>query len=205
MNVYLGIVPDSLANLQKLYELYIADSPISKMTEKLGALNNLSILFLFNCSLTHLPDISNLENLQVIDASFNNLTHLDGIPGVRILHLDTNLFHEIPISKKPENLEFLELSYNPLKNAVPILSYNNLTGLFISDTMITSIPSSIDKLRNLKYFDIARNRISYLPTIILNLPNLEYMNISENLLSPNDIQSIRSAFKKSHPQLLLFT
>ncbi len=205
MNVYLGIVPDSLANLQKLRDLYIEDSPITKMTEQLRALNNLSIIFFFTCSLTHLPDISNLENLQVLEAPFNNLTHLDGIPGVRILTLEINLLHEIPISKKPENLVFLDISYNPLKNVVPLLSYNNLKTIFIRDTTITSIPSSIDKLRNLRHFDMALNRISYLPTNILNLPNLESLNVSRNLLSPNDIQSIRSAFKKSHPQLQLFT
>jgi Leucine-rich repeat (LRR) protein len=200
-----GIVPDSLGNLQKLHELQIVDSPIIKMTEQLGALNNLSMITFVNCSLTYLPDISNLENLQVLQAPHNNLTRLDGIPGVRILSLEINLLDEIPISKKPENLELLDISYNPLKNAVPLLSYNNLEIIFITDTTITSIPSSIDKLQNLTHFDMALNRISHLPTTILNLPHLEHMNISKNLLSPNDIESIRKEFNKSHPQLKLFT
>jgi len=163
------------------------------------------MIMFFNCSLTHLPDISNLENLQVLDAPYNNLTHLDGIPGVRILTLSINLLDEIPISKKPENLEYLSISYNPLKNAVPLLSYNNLKIIFIRDATLTSIPSSIDKLQNLEHFDIALNRISHLPTTILNLPHLEFMNVSKNLLSPNDIESIRNEFKKSHPQLKLFS
>ncbi len=175
------------------------------MTEQLGTLNNLSLIFIFNCSLTHLPDISNLENLQALEAPYNNLTHLGGIPGVSMLILSINLLHEIPISKKPENLLFLSISYNPLKNAIPLLSYNNLETIFIRDATLTSIPSSIDKLQNLQHFDIALNRISHLPTNILNLPHLEFMNVSKNLLSSNDIESIRNEFKQSHPQLKLFT
>jgi Leucine-rich repeat (LRR) protein len=175
------------------------------MTEQLGTLNNLSIITFINCSLTHLPDISNLENLQVLDAPYNNLTHLGGIPGVRILTLSINLLHEIPISKKPENLLYLSISYNPLRNAVPLLSYNNLETIFIRDATLTSIPSSIDKLQNLQNFDIALNRISHLPTNILNLPHLEYLNVGMNLLSPYDIGLIRKEFKQSHPQLKLFT
>jgi Leucine-rich repeat (LRR) protein len=69
--------------------------------------------------------------------------------------------------------------------------------------MLTSIPPNIDKLQNLHYIDVSNNKLSHLPTNILNLPLLEDLNISNNLLSPNETQSIRKAFEKSHPELKL--
>jgi Leucine-rich repeat (LRR) protein len=205
LNIYLDIVPDALANLKKLRNFWFYDSPIVKMTEQLGTLNNLSMLTLVNCSLTHLPNLSNLQQMWSLDLSNNRLSHVDGIPDVKFLDLDGNFFNQIPILENREKVMYIDMSHNPLKNAVPLISYNNLEGIFLSNTMLTSIPPAIDKFQKLKYLDLSNNKLSYIPTNILNLPDLEELNISQNLLSPNEIQLIRKTLRKSHPNIQLTT
>lgn len=206
MNIYLGIVPDALGNLKKLHEISFDDTPMVKMTEQLGTLTNLSILMIFNCSLTQLPNLSNLQQLGVLDVIKTRISHIDELPSsVRILHLDMNRLTEMPMAKNRENLVFLSIIDNPLKTMTPIMSYKNLEGIFLKNTSLASIPPAIDTLQNLRYLDLSENELSYLPTTMLNLPYLEYLNISTNLLSPSDIRSIRTALKKSHPKLEFFS
>jgi Leucine-rich repeat (LRR) protein len=95
------------------------------------------------------------------------------------------------------------MSENPLKNIAAIMPYKNLKVISFRNTMITSIPSSIDKLQNLLDIDLSNNKLHHLPHNIVDLPNLEQLNISNNLLSPKEIQSIQKEFKKSHPELKL--
>jgi Leucine-rich repeat (LRR) protein len=105
--------------------------------------------------------------------------------------------------KKREKLMYLIMNNNPLKDAVPILSYKNLEGIYLSNTTLTSIPPAIGQLQGLKYLDLSDNKISHLPNKIFDLPLLAEFDISKNLLSPDDIQSIREAFAKSHPTIQL--
>ncbi len=203
MNIYLDIIPDALADLKKLQNFWFYDSPIVKVTEKLGTLNNLLMLSLSNCSLTHLPNLSNLQKLWSLELRNNRLSHVEGIPDVIFLDLRSNIFNHIPILKNGGKLEFLTMSDNPLKNAASIMFYKNLKGISLRNTMLTSIPPDIDKLQYLECIDFSNNTISHLPNNILNLPLLEQFIINNNLLSTNEIQSIQKAFKKSHPNLEL--
>jgi Leucine-rich repeat (LRR) protein len=181
----------------------VYDTPVSKIPENLGTFNNLMSLVFKNCSLTYFPTIGDLEKLWDLDLSNNHLSHLDEIPGVQFLDLEDNLFNYIPMTKKGEKLRFLTMSRNPLKTIGSILFYNNLEGIYFQNTMLTSIPPGIDKLQKLLEIDLSNNKLSHLPTNILNLPHLEHLDIRQNLLSPNNIESIRKEFKKSHPKLEL--
>jgi len=181
----------------------VYNTPVSKIPEKLGTFNNLMLLIFNNCSLTYFPTIGDLEKLWCLDLSNNRLSHLDEIPGVQFLYLQDNLFNYIPMTKKGDKLQFLIMGDNPLKTIAPILVYKNLEGIYFQNTMLTSIPPGIDKLQKLLEIDLSNNKLSHLPTNILNLPHLKHVNISHNLLSPNNIESIRKEFKKSHPTLEL--
>jgi Leucine-rich repeat (LRR) protein len=161
------------------------------------------MLILNNCSITYLPNLSNLQKLWCLDLPNNRLSHLDGISELGTLDLTSNFFTEIPIMKKHEKLWYLVMNHNPLKDAVPILSYKNLEGIYLSNTTLTSIPPAIGKLQGLKYLHLSDNKISHLPNKIFDLPLLAEFDISKNLLSPDDIQSIREAFAKSHPTIQL--
>jgi Leucine-rich repeat (LRR) protein len=203
LNIYLDIIPDAFANLKKLQNFWFYDSPIVKVTEKLGTLDNLLMLTLSNCSLTHLPNLSNLQKLWSLDLRNNRLSRVDGIPDVLFLDLPGNFFNYIPILNNPEKLRFLTMDSNPVKNVAPIMFYKNLEGLSLKNLTLTSILPDIDKLQKLLYVDFSDNKISHVPNNILNLPLLEQFKITNNLLSTNEIQSIRKAFEKSHPQLEL--
>jgi len=199
-----GIVSDDLENLKTLDTFLIYDSPVKKMTNKLGTLTNLKTIQFINCSLTYLPDLSNLQKLELLDAPHNNLSRLDGLPGVKILDLDINCLTEIPVTNNPENLEFLGISYNPLESASHITLYKNLQMLYIKFATLTKIPRDIDRLQKLEVLHIAGNNLTHLPTNLLNLPQLEFLNATKNLLSFDEIVGIKKLFKKSHPKTELF-
>ncbi len=203
MYIYLDIIPDALANLKTLENFWVYDTTIVEITEQLRTLENITALIFDNCSLTYVPNVSNLENMWLFDISFNRVSHLDEIPDVIFLDLEGNLFNYIPMMKNPEKLLFLVMNDNPLKNIAAIMSYKNLKGIYFKNTMITSIPSSIDKLQNLLDIDVSNNKLHHLPHNIVDLPNLEQLNISNNLLSPKEIQLIQKEFQKSHPTLKL--
>jgi len=196
-----NIIPDSFANLKKLQYFWFYDSPIVKLTDQLITLENLSMLTLHNCSITHLPNLSNLQKLWSLDLSNNRLSRVDGIPNVMFLDLGANFFTEIPITEKRDALMYLKMNGNPLKNALPIMYYKNLEGIELRNTSLTFIPPDIDKLRKLKYVDVSENKLTNIPKNILSLPLLEEFNITNNRLSPRDIQSIRKEFENSHPNL----
>jgi Leucine-rich repeat (LRR) protein len=199
-----NIVPDAITNFKKLRYFLVYDSPIVKLTEKIGTLDTLTFVMMRNCSLTHMPNITNLEKVWSLDLRNNRLSHLNGIPpDLKFLDLPGNFFNYIPIMKNGEELMFLTMSNNPLKTIAPIMFYKNLEGIDFENTMLTSIPPAIDQLRKLQYINLSNNKLSHIPTNILNLPLLEQVNISKNLLSQNEIQSIRKEFEKSHPKLEL--
>jgi Leucine-rich repeat (LRR) protein len=195
---------DALGILKELYFFAVLSTNLVKMTKSLPKLINLGYLLLYNCSLTHIPDLSHLQKLHVLELFGNQLSQLNRIPGVVVLSLDNNLFTEVPMIEEKHNLRFLMLENNFLKTAAPITSYINLEYLVLSNTSLTSIPPNIDKLKKLKYISFSKNKISHVPTNIRNLPDLETLDIHDNLISSDEIRSIQKMFAKSHPNLELY-
>jgi len=208
LNAYLDTIPDALANLKTLKFLSIHSTLIRKMTTQLATLTNLEIISIFNCSLTHLPDINNLHKLKSLYLPDNNLIEIDEFQGfnLELLDLSGNNLTEIPILKNKEDLIVLSLNKNPLKNAEPIILYPNLKYLYLAYATLTSIPPAIDKLQELEYLLLFDNQLTDLPASILNLPKLEQFYVFGNLFSPDKIESIKEAFKKHRPttNLIIF-
>jgi Leucine-rich repeat (LRR) protein len=175
------------------------------MTKQLATLTNLEIIMFSNCSLTHLPDFSNLHKLGALSLPYNNFIQTDELQDLDLQTLDLsgNNLTEIPILKNKEHLLVLYLSNNPLKNAERILFYPNLYLLYMDHAMLTSIPPAIDKLSELEYLFIFGNQLTDLPPNILNLSKLKILIASENLFSPDYIESIKEAFKKHRPTTTL--
>ena len=192
-----------MGNLKTLRSLVIEKSPIKKLTEQLTSLTDLGWVQFVNCSLTYLPDLTNLQKLKGLDVSDNQISHVGALPGLRLLYLKNNRLTEIPTLETPEHLQSLIVSHNPLKNAQPIILYKNIEVLSLINATLTSIPLEIDQLQNLEYLDLSSNKLTDLPTGVLNLPQLEFLNVSRNLLSPNDITSIKKAFKNSRAKVNL--
>ena len=186
-----------MANLKKLDHLYIIDTRIVNITERVVPwFSTLTMLILSDNSLT-------LQKLQKLDLAYNRLSHLDGIPNVSFLDLSGNLFNQIPTMKYRDSLLSLYMDNNFLESTPSITSFINLEVLSLRNTNITFMPANIDKLRKLGIIDVAKNKIYYLPTTIINLPKLDYLDISNNSFSSTNIQAIRATFQKSRPEITL--
>jgi len=175
------------------------------MTEQLGTLTNLNTLYLRNCSLTYLPDLSGISYLWYVDLSENQLSKVDGLTTVYNLYLDNNLFTELPTLNIPSNLNVLTMSNNPLKNMLAITSHVNLYYLYLKNTTLSYIPPTIDRLQKLESLDLSDNKLFYLPTNMLNLVNLKRLNIQNNLFSSDDIKTFQAQFNRSQPTLSLIS
>lgn len=198
-----GIVPDNLVNLKQLDSLYIYNSAIVNMTERLGTLSNLQYLYLHNCSLTSLPNLSGLPQLIYVSFYQNRLSKVDGLTSVINLELNHNLFTDIPTLKTPSTLRYLFMDHNPLKNMLKITSHTNLYWVSLKNTTLSSIPPTIDRLQKLYYLDLSDNKLFYLPTNILNLVNLRHLLIRNNLFTSGDIETFKTRFNMTHPSMTL--
>jgi Leucine-rich repeat (LRR) protein len=198
-----GAVPDSLENLRQLRYLYIYNTPIVNMTERLGTMSNLNTLFLPNCSLTYLPNLSGISQLSSVYLHQNRLSNLNGLTNVYDLYLSDNLFTDIPTLSSPKSLVYLYMDNNPLKNMLTITSHVNLWTLYLRNTTLSSVPPTIDKLQKLEYLDLSYNKLFFLPTNIQNLPKLRQLNIQNNSFSLSAIQTFKTQFNTSHPNMTL--
>jgi Leucine-rich repeat (LRR) protein len=200
-----GIVPDYLENLKQLNILRIENSPIVRMTERVATLKQLYTLNLRNCSLTHLPDLSEISILISVDLANNRLSQLYGLVNMYDLDLSNNIFTEIPTLTAPGYLEYLNMDNNPVKNMLPIIPHVNLERVSLRNTSLLSVPATIDRLQKLQYLDLSSNKLFHLPTNILKLANLETLNIQDNSFSSADIKAFKTGFNKSRPNMTLIS
>ncbi|CAF4395099.1 unnamed protein product, partial [Adineta steineri] len=129
MNMFFdnNMVPDTLSNLQQLHTLGITNTPITKMTQKLSSLGKLQSLSLDKCSLSYLPNLSQLKSLISVNLPNNQLSELEGLTNVSSLSLYKNQFTEIPYIAVPEALRRLDMNYNPVMDMSYALFFKNIT------------------------------------------------------------------------------
>ncbi len=192
-----------MGNLRQLRQLSIFNTPIESITERLGTMSNLTALCLQNCTLTHLPNLSGISELQYIHLDDNLLSKVDGLNGVITLDLSNNLFTDIPRLNNPNTLQHLDMNNNPLENMLAITSHVNLHSLLLRNTTLSSIPYTINRFQQLRNLDLSYNKLFDLPTNMLNLANLDYLDIQSNLFSSSYIQRFQTLFNNSHPNMTL--
>ncbi len=126
--------------------------------------------------LTHLPpDIGNLVNLETLDLYENKLNVLPSEIG-NLVNLTTLVLGSNPLVSLPpsignlSNLKFFQMLSTPLKEVpVEFWSLCKLEKIDLRQTSI-AIPSSIDRLKNLQYFEISLEK--NLPEEFGNLASL---------------------------------
>ncbi|UJR18441.1 hypothetical protein I4U23_005346 [Adineta vaga] len=204
--VALNIVLDALVNLKTLKHFVIYFTPIKETTKQFSTLTNLEIITFCNCSLTHLPHLNKLHQLEFLNIPNNSLTQLDELLNANliILEISSNNFTQIPILKNKENLIFFFSASNPLKNAESILLYPNLQPIDLHDTTLMSIPSDIDKLHQLERLLINDNQLTDLPLGIFNLSKIYFLDAHNNLFSAENIDSFEEKMKQCLPTAYLY-
>lgn len=173
------------------------------MTDQLASLIKLRYLTLNNCSLSQLPNLSNISSLAVVDLGRNHLSQIDGLNAIYGLFLPNNLFTEIPTLAMPERLHTLYISNNPLKHVMKLSSFVNLDSAYLQYTNISFIPPAIEKLQNLTILDLSYNKLFYLPKNMLKLTKLRSLAINGNSFPAAEIKTIQEEFNSVNSNLTL--
>ena len=159
--------------------------------------DNLTIFYMVDCELTKLPKkFENLINLEKIYLSCNNFSELaiTSLQNLYVLDLSYNQLTELPEGiENLINLEKLYLSRNKLTGlSEAITKLENLTSLDLSDNQLTELPDEITKLKNLVYLNLRGNKLTELPEGITKLKNLTDLDLSDKQLTyqPEGIEKL---------------
>lgn len=96
---------------------------------------------------------------------------------------------------KPERINALDLSDNPLGRAPDISQMNELSVL-LDSTGITELPPGLLQLKNLDLADLSNNAISHIPSDIfeLSMACAGRINLRGNPLSEDSVQRLIAYF-----------
>lgn len=152
---------------------------------------SLVILLLKKNNIKQIPNIS-LTMLKKLDLSSNSIESIDdsfiNLKQLEILYLSNNCFNAITNLQQIYylvNLKELDLSYNPICTIDPLIG--NLTQLIVLDltrTKISSLPSSISNLKNLKRIQFAQNGFTSFPIDLCSLVDrLKSIDCSRNKIT----------------------
>ena len=133
----------------------------------------------------------NLRDLDYVDLSQNNLSgEVDVLfaPALEHANFSHNNFTSINSFKRfkqsHQTLRICDVSYNSIKTSASDLLKNvppNIEQLILSKNLIHgTLPTSLEHLANLRYFDMSMNMLSgELPDISSLYPNLQVLDLSE--------------------------
>ena len=116
--------------------------------------NNVKYLFINNNKLSTIDELKNLNNLIVLDCSYNKLTNLYNLPDTYELNCRNNLLRNISYLKKSIKIEKLDCSFNNI-DKIPIIK--NLKIIHCNNNKLFSLPElpSINKINCV--FDYSTN------------------------------------------------
>ncbi|BAY21081.1 small GTP-binding protein domain-containing protein [Calothrix sp. NIES-2100] len=183
-------IPEAIAKLTNLTQLYLSYNPITEIPEAIAKLTNLTQLILSYNQITEIPEaIAKLTNLTQLILRYNQITEIPEaiakLTNLTQLILNDNQITEIPEAiANLTNLTELNLSNNQITE-IPeaIANLTNLTRLYLSSNQITEIPEAIANLTNLTRLNLSNNQITEIPEAIANLTNLTQLNLSNNQIT----------------------
>jgi Leucine-rich repeat (LRR) protein len=133
-------------------------------------------------------EITNQENIIVIDCSFNNLKHLPDMqsylwPKLHEFNCGYNQLTQLPGNINLPNLEKFNCSHNKLTQIPNNINMPNLRKFNCSYNELTHLPDIQNcNWSNLQEFDCSYNQLTQLPDI-MSMPNLQTFNCSYNKLT----------------------
>uniref|UniRef100_A0A251TPT3 Putative leucine-rich repeat domain, L domain-like protein n=1 Tax=Helianthus annuus TaxID=4232 RepID=A0A251TPT3_HELAN len=166
-------LPSSIGNLHKLVNLSFSwCEKLKSLPGSICSLQHLRFLYLYTCGIEELPeDIGQLECLEELDLSDSEIKHLpDSI--CKLKHLKTLILCGCKVCKLPENfgqidsLNKLDLRFCKIRD-IP-------SSIFVTSTKTRDVPSSICKLKHLKYLHLSN--CSELEKLPENLGDLESLD-----------------------------
>ncbi|HEY9629419.1 MAG TPA: leucine-rich repeat domain-containing protein [Coleofasciculaceae cyanobacterium] len=180
-------LPNAIAQLRNLKELYLSSNQISAIPDAIAQLTNLTVLNIWDNQISAIPDaIAQLTNLTVLALSSNQISAIPDaiaqLTNLEVLYLSSNQISAIPDAiTQLTNLQDLFLASNQI-SAIPdaIAQLTNLKGLHLASNQISKIPIVIAQLTNLKGLHLGSNQISEIPIVIVQLTNLMMLYLNSN-------------------------
>ncbi|KAJ1265442.1 hypothetical protein BS78_08G077100 [Paspalum vaginatum] len=172
-----GLIPSSIGNLRELTKLSLYNCNFSgKVPPQIFNLTRLHTLQLHMnnfAGMVELTSFSKMENLSVLNLSYNELVVVDGenstslvsFPKLKLLRLASCNISIFPsILGHQYEITSLDLSYNQLEGAIPQWAWKTWKGLYflvlnISHNNITSLGSDPLLPLQVEYFDLSFNSI----------------------------------------------
>lgn len=165
---------------------------------------NVVCLYLGNQELEILPnEIYSYSNLKVIDVSKNNLIEIsEELQSLKNLtklilsnNVNLNLIQVFNVLEKIPKLNSLYLDKNQITSLPTEVSYlKNIKILSLHSNNLTTIPIEIVELRKLKKLLLSGNKIKFFPEGFNSLNELEILTIDNNLFDklPEEIIDLTS-------------
>ncbi|KAJ6894099.1 LRR receptor-like serine/threonine-protein kinase [Populus alba x Populus x berolinensis] len=215
-NRFSGVIPPSIFNLSSLTGLDIGFNLFhGNLPSDIGiSLPNLEFFSIASNQFTgSIPvSISNASNIELLQVSLNNLT--GEVPTLEKLHrlnfftlfsnhLGSGQANDLSFLSSLTNattLEYLSIKRNNFGGELPkqIRNLSTMLGVISlqENNIFGSIPAGIEKLVNLKVFDVGSNKISgIIPSSIGEFPNLEGLILDYNNLSGHIPSSVGNLTK----------
>ncbi|KRZ77355.1 Leucine-rich repeat-containing protein egg-6 [Trichinella papuae] len=160
-------------------------------------------LLLTNNSLSEIPPLKMLPNLEKIDISNNALVdlteyafeHNEALKVIRAKNNKISTLSPNSLNEVKSNLELLDLSGNQLIQvpAQNLRSFQKLRMLDLSDNFIDKIPNlqfmNMPELRDLR---LGGNKIAeVMPLAFMNIPKLEVLNLTRNTIATMETNPIQ--------------
>ncbi|MEH2280221.1 MAG: COR domain-containing protein [Nostoc sp.] len=199
-------IPEAIASLTQLQELYLRNNQLTELPEAIAYLTGLQWLDLSNNQLTELPEaIASLTQLQQLNLSNNELTQLPeaitSLTQLQQLNLSNNELTQLPEAIasliKLKKLNVGSEPWQDQKNqltALPeaIASLTQLQSLDLSGNKLTELPEAIASLTQLQELYLHNNQLSELPEAIVSLTGLQRLYLGSNELTqlPEAIASL---------------
>lgn len=167
---YLEAIPSEITLLQDIQTLKITNcTRLKTLPEELEYLDNLEELI--------------FEGSKKIPKGFEHLPKLKSLVFINSPFLKNTNFKPLETVKAIQQLKF----ENCLQSVgqVPLVVFNitSIVELSLVKNQLTSLPSDILLLKQLKTLHLHNNPFHTFPAVLLNLPRLQYLSISTHALS----------------------
>ena len=198
-----------LGPLTTTHELELAVSLLGDLPVLNVDFKHISTLELSTEGHTTIPDgflerFPNLKSLQIHRYALKDIPKgTFNLPKLKTLILGNNQIRLTPASAAGlsdlENLEYLDLSDNPLGISPDVSKMSGLSTLQIQNAGLTEPPAGVFSLSSLELLNLSNNQITELPTDILEVaPDLaDGFDLSGNRFSPSTIAMLHRYYNRT--------
>ncbi|MCP9263109.1 Leucine-rich repeat-containing protein 1 [Dirofilaria immitis] len=182
----LRTVPSSISQLNQLRRLDLGHNELDDLPNELGMLENLEELYVDQNDLEALPEsIVQCRSLEQLDVSENKLMVLPDEIGdlekLDDLTVAQNCLQILPSRLK--RLSMLKADRNAITQLTPAIgSCHALTEIYLTENLLTEIPSSLGNLKSLRTLNLDKNQLKELPPTIGGCTSLSVLSLRDNLL-----------------------